>query len=307
MLRFLGCFLFSKAMMKILKEPLLHFLLIGGGLFLLYGMMNDTSAEKPNRVVVTPEQVELLTANFSRTWMRPPTPEEQAHLVREHVRDEVYYREAIALGLDKDDSLIRRRLRQKLEFILDDVAAQLDPSEEMLADFMLDDADRFRAPPHVSFRHVYLSFDKRQDIDADARDLLARLNAGEDPDQFGDPIMLESAFESTSEDDMARQFGDEFARQVVGLPIGVWSGPLASGFGGHLVLVSARVEGRMPELEEVREEVIREWRFEKRKALQEETYRELQKSYDVVIEEPDASAAGSGDETVTADFAGGDA
>ena len=285
-------------MKKFLKEPLFHFLLIGGGLFLLYGVMNDTVKENPNRIVVTPGQVEMLAANFTRTMMRKPTPEELTNIVNEHVRDEVFCREAMELGLDQDDKLIRRRLRQKLEFILEDVASQLDPSDEELTTYMVEKEERFRQTPQVSFRQIYLSGDKRQDIPGDAKELLERLKAGEDPEQLGDRSMLESAFGLLSQEAIERRFGTEFARQVVKLPVGEWSGPVVSGFGGHLVLVAERVEGRMPGLDEAREAVMLEWRNEKRKAVREQVYQELVKDYEVVIEEPTgptgAAAAATG-------------
>jgi len=272
-------------MMKFFKEPLVHFVLIGAALFAAFQVPWGRDEADPNRIVVTAGQVEALAANFSRTWMRPPTPQELTHIVSEHVRNEVFYREALALGLDKDDLLIRRRLRQKLEFILEDVASQVDPSDEDLAAFMAENPETFRQNPKLSFRQVYLSSDKRQDIPADAKEMLVQLKAGEDPDQLGDRSMLDSTFELLGQDGIERRFGTEFARQVVTLPVDEWSGPVVSGYGGHLVLVSERVDGRMPELEEVREAVVLEWRNQKRKAVQEETIQDLLKNYEVVIEE----------------------
>lgn len=288
---------------KILGEPLLHFLLIGVGLFYLFGLMNGPATNNPNQIVVTPGQVELLVQNYSRTWMRPPTPEEMDFLVNEYVRDEVYYREALALGLDKDDDLIRRRLRQKLEFILDDVAAQLDPSDEELNEFLNANVEQFRTETEVAFQQVYLSFDKRDDIVADAAAMLRRLEAGEDPEQLGDSVMLRSSFELTSQQDIERQFGFEFAHELLNLPVGEWVGPVASGFGGHLVLVSERVEGYVPELDEIRDVVVREWRHAKQKTLQDETFRELVQNYEVVVEEPAESVTGSGFDAAAAGVA----
>ena len=272
-------------MKKFFKEPLVHFVLIGAALFAAFQVPWGRDEADPNRIVVTAGQVEALAANFSRTWMRPPTPQELTHIVSEHVRNEVFYREALALGLDKDDLLIRRRLRQKLEFILEDVASQVDPSDEDLAAFMAENPETFRQNPKLSFRQVYLSSDKRQDIPADAKEMLVQIKAGEDPDQLGDRSMLDSTFELLGQDGIERRFGTEFARQVVTLPVDEWSGPVVSGYGGHLVLVSERVDGRMPELEEVREAVVLEWRNQKRKAVQEETIQDLLKNYEVVIEE----------------------
>jgi len=267
-----------------LNEPLLHFLLIGAGLFILFDALNGPEAENPNRIVVSSGQVELLAANYSRTWRRQPNQQEVNALIEEHLRDEVFYREAIELGLDKDDSLIRRRLRQKLEFVLEDVSALVEPTDEQLTLFMQQNEESFRLKPKISFRHVYLSFDKRNDVGSDAVKLLARLKAGEDPDELGDTIMLASEFQLTAQPQIARGFGDEFAKTLLTLPQGNWTGPVLSGFGAHLVFISERTDGRMPALDEVRKAVKRDWTLEQRKTLKEKIYRTLLEKYHVVIE-----------------------
>lgn len=279
-----------KRLNKIIKEPLLHFLLLGGGLFLLFNMMNGATVDKPNTIVVTPGKVEQLSANFSRTWERSPTEQELDGLLKSYLRDEVFYREAIALGLDKDDRLIRRRMRQKLEFILEDVTAMMDPTHEQLTVYMQQHEDQFRLQPQISFRQIYLSPDKRQDIKADAKKILVSINAGDiseqQSEQLGDQIMLDHVFKLSSQSDIERRFGQAFARQLLALPPGVWTGPVVSGFGGHLVLVSERVDGRLPALAEVREDVQRDWLLEQRNILKEETYQKLLQEYEIVIQQP---------------------
>ena len=285
---------------KVTKEPLLHFLLLGCGLFLLYNMINGGMVDKPNTIVVTAGKVEQLSANFSRTWERLPTEQELDGLLKSYLRDEVFYREAIALGLDKDDNLIRRRMRQKLEFILEDVTAMMDPTDEELTDYMQQHEDQFRLQPQVSFRQIYLSPDKRDEIKADAEKILSRLNAGEiseqQSEQLGDQIMLDKEFKLSSQGDIERRFGQAFARQIIALPTGVWSGPVISGYGGHLVLVSERVAGRLPALAEVREDVQRDWMLEQRNILKENIYQKLLQEYEIVMQQP-----------VTPDYAPGSA
>jgi len=271
---------------KVLREPLLHFLLIGGGLFLLFNLMNGETIDKPNRIVVSEGQVALLVANFSRTWERPPTDEEAQMLVDNYLLDEVYYREALALGLDEDDSVIRRRLRQKLGFILEDTAALLDPDDVELTAYMDAHAEQFRVQPQVSFRQIYLSRDTRSDIDADASEILARLQAGEDPQILGDRIMLADAYTLASRDDIKRRFGEDFAHQLLAVTPGDWAGPLTSGFGGHLVLITEIKPGRMPELAEVKEAVKREWLLARTEELKQNTFRKLLENYEVVMQEP---------------------
>lgn len=275
---------------KFIREPLLHFLLLGGGVFLLFSVMNAGTIEKPNRIVVSQGQVELLAANFASTWQRPPSDEEMQMLVDNYLQDEVYYREALALGLDEDDSVIRRRMRQKLGFILEDTAALLDPDDEELTAYMLAHADQFRVQPQVSFSQIYLSRDTRSDIDADAREILVRLQAGEDPQQLGDQIMLADAYTLASRDDIKRNFGEDFAHQLLTLEPGDWSGPLTSGFGGHLVLITEIQPGRMPELAEVREAVKRDWLLARTEQLKQDTFRKLLENYEVVMQAPVESA-----------------
>ena len=273
-------------LVKVIREPLLHFLLIGGGLFLLFNVMNGETMERPNRIVVSQGQVELLAANFARTWERPPSDEEMQMLIDSYLRDEVYYREALALGLDKDDSVIRRRLRQKLGFILEDTAALLDPDDKELTGYMHAHAEQFRVQPQVSFRQIYLSMDTRNDIDADAREILARLQAGEDPQQLGDQIMLADAYTLASPADIKRHFGEGFAHQLLTVTPGEWTGPLTSGFGGHLVLITEIKPGRMPELAEVKEGVKREWLLARTEKLKQDTFRKLLENYEVVMQAP---------------------
>lgn len=287
-----------KLFKKVLREPLLHFLVIGVGLFLLFSIINGPAVDKPNRIVLSQNQKELLAENFSRTWMRAPSDKEMEGLIDGYLRDEVFYREAIALGLDQGDNLIKRRLRQKLEFILEDVLSLLEPTDEELTLYMQQHKARFHIKPQVSFQQVYLNYDKHDDVGAQADKLLTQLRAGENPEQLGDQTMLAVDFELISQTDIERRFGEEFARQVVTLPQGVWSGPVASGFGIHLVLVSEKVEGRLPELAQVKETVKRDWLVERRKELKEVTFSELLKGYEIVIEKP-AESDPVGNKTVS--------
>jgi len=199
---------------KALREPLLHFLVIGVGLFFLFSFMNGAAVDKPNRIVVSQGQTELLAENFSRTWMRSPSDKEMEGLVQGYLRDEVFYREAIALGLDQGDNLIKRRLRQKLEFVLEDVSALVEATDEELMRFMQRHKERFLIKPQLSFQQVYLSYDKHDDVDAQADKLLARLRAGENPEQLGDPTMLAVDFEQISQAGIERRFGEAYAQRL---------------------------------------------------------------------------------------------
>jgi hypothetical protein len=271
---------------RLLREPLVHFMLIGAALFFVFGLTQETSRKAPNRIVVDPGQVEQLRAQFSRTWLRPPTAEELAGLVNEYVRDEVYYREALAMGLDQSDPQIRRRMRQKLEFILEDLSAEQPPGDEVLREFLRQHSEKFATEPQVSFRQVYLSPSRHADLAADARAVLARLKSGAAPDTLGDPTLMPAEWTQASQFEIARSFGEAFAREVLKLAPGAWSGPILSGLGAHLVLVTERTEGRLPELAEVRREVEVEYLARRRQALRDANYQRLRARYEVVVEGP---------------------
>jgi hypothetical protein len=278
---------------KIMREPLVHFLLIGAGLFLLFNFTNGPADDQSNRIVVTPGQVEQMAARFTGSRMRPPTEQEIAVLIENHLRDEIYYREALTMGLDKDDALIRRRMRQKLEFILEDLSAQADPSDEELTDFMQQHMDRYRLEARVSFKQIYLNPDRREDVVGAAREILARLHGGTDPMTLGDPIMVEHTFTFASESEIKRAFGNSFVQHIVKLEPGDWVGPVLSGLGEHLVLVSERRDGRMPELAEVRAVVERDWLAQRGRELKDITFRKLLEGYEVIMEQPTKSEYGS--------------
>ena len=271
---------------KLLREPLVHFLLIGAVLFLVFDITRDESGDAPNRILVDRNQVQQLAAQFQRTWLRPPTEQELAGLVEGHVRDEVYYREALAMGLDQNDPQVRRRMRLKLEFILEDLSAEDPPGDEVLTAFLHENADRFEISPQLWFRQVYLNPDKRQDLAGDAGNLLEELADRADPETLGDPSMLPFDFPAAFRSEIARTFGAEFADRVVELDTGAWQGPIYSGLGAHLVLVTERREARLPELLEIRGQVEREYLAQRRQVLKDQAYQKLREGYEIIIEPP---------------------
>ena len=282
---------------SLLREPLLHFLLIGAALFLYFHWSGGGAGSTGSRIVITSGQIDHLTAGFAKTWQRPPTDVELKGLLDEWVREEIATREAMAAGLDRDDTIIRRRLRQKLEFVVEDAAAQTPPSEQELQAWLTAHADDFRIEPQVAFRQVYVSRQKRgAAAEADARAILARLSAaGADApiDGVGDTIMLPQEVELVPRREIARAFGPGFAENIEALTPGKWAGPLESGFGLHLVLVRERVEGALPELGKVRPAVEREFMADRRKRQLAATYERLLDKYTVVIEGPAGAKAGA--------------
>ncbi|MGD8269236.1 MAG: peptidylprolyl isomerase [Desulfobacterales bacterium] len=289
---------------KLVREPLVHFLVIGAGLFLVFGLIREPAPEAPNRIVVDAGQVAQLNAQFKRTWMRPPTDAELVGLIENHVRDEVYYREALAMGLDQNDPLIRRRMRQKLEFILEDLSADSKPSEQELNQFLGQYPDRFRLEAQVSFHQVYLNPDKHGNLETHAARILKDLQAGARPESLGDPTLIGRTFELAPLSVIARSFGDSFAQDIVKLSPGKWTGPLYSGLGGHLVLVTEHRKARMPELTEVRAQVEREYLAQRRRELKDLAYQKLREGYEVVME-PTTTPGNMSDKALAAESSEG--
>ena len=278
-------------MKTFVREPLVHFLLMGAVLFIAYGLVSKPgSDDRLGKITVTQGQIENLVSGFAKAWQRPPTSEELAGLVRDLVREEVYCREAMALGLDKDDTVIRRRLRQKMEFISDDIAAMPEPTEADLNAYLQAHTDRFRAEQTFTFSQVYLDPEKHgENLARDISALLERLNrAGGQAEvsALGDSFLMERNFTAALASEVAKQFGEKFAAKLGELSSGKWEGPVESGYGAHLVFVSERTEGRVPELAEVRDDVRREWANAQRLELNEKFYQELLKRYSVTIESP---------------------
>lgn len=279
-------------MRRLLREPLVHFLLLGAGLFLLFGIVDDSDDMPTGSIVVSAGQVAQLKEAFTRTWQRPPTEEELDGVIENHIREEVYYREALAMGLDRDDTIVRRRLRQKLEFFTEDLVAAVDPTEEQLANYLDEHADAFRIPSRVSFQQIYFNRDLRgEQATRDAESLLARLNEATshvDITAFGDSLMLPGEYDLIPESEVERRLGSEFAAALAGLPVGAWSGPVESAFGLHLVLIHERQSGSLPALAEVREVVEREWRKVRREETTESFYGRLRERYEVDVQRLEA-------------------
>jgi hypothetical protein len=279
---------------RLLREPLVHFLVLGAALFLVFELTSETDQPGERRIVVTAEQVDQLAAQFSRTWLRPPSPDELDGLVEGYLRSEIYYREALAMGLGQDDPYVRNRLALKLEVLLDDLSAEAEPADTELADFLESHAERFAKPARLSFRQVYLNPEHHPDAAAEAQRLLAELNMGSDPAGLGDPSLLGSAFDDLDVDQVGRQFGEKFADALLDLEPGHWSGPVRSPYGIHLILVTQREPARQPALAEIRDRVLVEWRDQRRREAKEQAYQRLRERYDIVMQQDSAAPAPDG-------------
>jgi len=288
-------------MIRLARQPLLHFLVIGVMVGVLYGWRGERSASRaaaPDEPIrISAGDIRLLEAQWLSRWNRPPTPNELEGLVQMQVREAALYREALSMGLDQDDPVMRRMLVQKLENIARDlVELSLAPTDPELQAYFTANAERYRPPELITFATVFVDPDKRGDRTLDdAAEMLAELQALDDPmrgiETHGDRFMLQSYYPEKTEERIGSLFGREFARSVFELEPGRWHGPVLSGYGTHLVFVDERREFPIPDLAEVKERVTQDWVDEKRGEITEQYFADILAKYEVVIEAEGAAAA----------------
>jgi len=281
------------------QEPLLHFVLIGIVLYAVYRLVNPAAAagesDASHRIVLTQDDIVQMTLTWRAQGRPMPTPEQMASLIEARVREEVLFREALALGLDKDDTIVKRRLAQKMDFLAEDLSTLAEPTAQELKTWFEASPQRFALPPRLSFRHRYFSPDKRpaRAFDDARRALPALAKAGSaDATGAGDEFMFQDRYVDQSSEQLAALFGPQFARALVGLPTGSWQGPVESGYGWHLVFVEEMTPGRIPPFEEIEPEVKREWIASRRAEAKQKMYETLRARYEVVLsdERPGAGA-----------------
>lgn len=261
----------------LLREPLVHFAVLGALIFTLFG--NATSADE-RRIVIDAARVERIAGQYAQNFRRAPTPAELDALIRDDVKEEVYYREALRLGLDRDDEVVRRRMRVKMEAFGDtaeDIAA---PDDATLEHWLTAHPERFAGEATYAFDQRYLGSNA-----TGAQADLAKLRTGQDLP--GAAIPLPARFEAIGAGEAAELFGDDFAAALDRLPLGEWSGPVGSGLGQHLVRVRKRNPAAPPRLAAIRQRVENDWRAGMARDRTDRAYRDLLKRYDVVIEKPE--------------------
>jgi hypothetical protein len=276
--------------MRWIKEPLLHFLVLGGLIFAAYAWKNGFQADDPDDVLVSLRQQENLARTFARTWQRPPTQSELNGLIVDFIRQEIAYRESQKMQLDRDDIVIRRRLRQKLEMLAEDVATLTPPTEEDLQQYLNENSEKFRVPVVTSIQQVYFSVEEGVGTaDRLARQLLATLQddpSSVDLDAAGDQSLLPGYLQSVRATELDSLFGTGFAERVDAIEPGAWGGPVQSGYGLHLVRVDERIDGYLPDLDEVHDAVQREWLTVRRSEAIDGLYERLAENYSITIEAP---------------------
>lgn len=266
-------------MTRFLREPLLHFFAIGAVIFGLFAIFDDTPPRLDAQdITVTQEDAMRLAAEFEATWRRAPSVTELDKLIDGLVREEVYVREATALGLDQGDAIIRRRLQQKMEFLTEAGAVSVAPEDAVLQAHLTENADRFARPAVIAFRQILL----KDDIDAGlAAEIASRLGEGGDVAEFETPSLLPHTLPASPPQVIDSRFGAGFFDRLQQIPVGEWTGPVTSSFGQHVVLVTEREDGSLPPLESIRERVELDWRANFVAKLREERFQALRARYQV--------------------------
>jgi hypothetical protein len=279
-------------MRRLLREPLLHFFVLGVALFALYSWLNRGLLNAPNEIFVSRGQISSLQTQFERVWQRRATPAELQHLVDNWVREEIFYREGLAMGLDRDDPVVRRRVGQKIQFIIESVAPTPPTTAELQA-WLDAHAAKYAIEPVYSLRQVY--FDPRRhgaNLEREIAGARRVLEGG--ANDAGDSTMLPLEMQSSTQSEVERAFGAEFASALKDLPLGSWQGPVQSSFGLHLVQLSERNGGRAPPLDHVRAEVERDLLQARTEQSNEAIYDKLRANYRVRVETVAASSEPAG-------------
>jgi len=274
--------------LKLLREPLLHFVVAGAVLFGGYELFNRGEMAPPatDPVHIGEGDIRWLKDTFANQWQRPPTEDELRGLVAGFLEEELFAREAQALGLDQNDTIVRRRLAQKLEFLIGDTSRIVEPAETELRRFYDANAERFRAEARVSFTQLFFNPEKRQHAEADARAALVSISGSiaDHAAAMGDPILLENEFHEVDEPTVSKMFGADFAGAIFSLKPGSWAGPVKSGYGVHLVLVTDLRPATLLSFEEVRPKVLEEWRHQQQTQAKAVYLSKLREKYGVVID-----------------------
>ncbi len=281
-----------KRLMRLLREPLFHFIAIGGLIFAVYAAVDDTGEAPADVIVIAPERIDQLATEFSSVWKRMPTDDEINSLIEADIREEVYYREALALGLDRNDAIVRRRMGQKMQFLMDTGAYLQDPAAGELEAYFAANEDFYRSGLRLAFEQVYLG-------EAPAAEAIATIikrasvDPSGDPATLGERTLLPARLGLSPINAVDGVFGEGFFDLVAQLPPGEWAGPLVSAYGVHLIRILDTLPARTPPLEEIRDAVLKNWREAKAQETREQDYAERRKHFVVEIRRGDARAAES--------------
>jgi hypothetical protein len=282
---------------RFLREPLVHFLVLGAVLFGTYSYVNRgrLGIEPSRQIVLSLDDLRIMETYFESQWHRQPTPQEFQGMVEEKVREEVLYREGLAMGLDKDDTIVKRRMAQKMQFLAEDVATAREPSTKEMQGWFDENQQRFALPSRYSFRHLYFSPDKRgKNAQLDATNALMKISGQTENSiqaaSTGDSFMFQDYYGDRTPSAIAKEFGPSFAVTLEKLKPGSWQGPVESGYGWHLVFVDTVIPGHIPAFEEIEPDVKTAWLGEQKVTAWKKAYAEMRAKYTVMLPAPPSSS-----------------
>jgi hypothetical protein len=274
-------------MINWLREPLVHFLVLGAALFVAYELrQRHAAADESSQIAFSAGDVAQLAAHFESENHRPPTAEELDSLVEARIEEEVLYREALRLGLDRDDALIKARLAEKMRFFAADISDIQEPTDAELQAYFQAHTDRFIEPSRVTFRHIYFSNDRRGvAAKTDAETALPKLAAEPKDSQLAstlaDSFMFLDYYNDYPLDELASEFGQTFCQAISTTPPGSWAGPLQSAHGWHLVFVDRVTPARTPDFAAAKNEAKTSWLNEQQAAAWQKSYQQMRDRYTV--------------------------
>jgi len=280
-----------KKWQRFFSEPLLHFVVAGVVLFGAYRVLAPAPEEASTdqqKIALTKDDVRQLAVTWLAQGRPPPTPDEMRSLMDQKVTEEILFREAVSLGLDRDDEIIKRRLAQKMDFLAADLATLDEPSNAQLKEWYAKRSDRFAVAPHLSFRHLYFSFDKRGEAAREVAEAAMPSISGKPADSLeaasvADPFMFRNYYGDATPDQMAKEFGPDFAKALFTLKPGSWQGPIQSGYGWHLIWVDSIEPGRVPAFEEIAPAVKSAWLDERYSEVKSNALKEMRSRYVVTL------------------------
>ena len=272
-------------MQQFIKEPLVHFLLIGLGIFLVYGWV---SAEESydNKIIIDDSHLAHLVSIFELQWNRPPTEEELQNILEKYLQQEIFYREALKMNLDHNDEVVKRRLAQKMEFLSDDLSALVDPpTDEKLQTYYQQNKDKYQVPYQYSFKQVVFTKDRHKDPQAAALEALDQYGSGQVDamHDHGDRLSIRYQFDNFYEPQVEKELGGNLAVLLRDLPLYQWSGPVESGYGVHLIYLTEKQAPRFPEFQDIKDELARDYSYQAEQENQQAIYQGLKKNYEIEI------------------------
>jgi len=273
-------------MRRIFKEPLVHFLFLGGLIFFMASFVYNKNFKAERTIVISNEKIGNIIRLYAVTAGAPPNKTQLDAMIEDYIREEIFYRESLKMRLDKDDEIIRRRLSQKMEFLQSDLSVVTPPSQKQLEDFYHSHPGNFRDSGEVSFTHIYFSADKNDAEEVQKRALavkakLMNSNKTRAP-ELGDPFSLQFDYTGQNKLDIVQLFGQKpIEDSLFESPLNQWIGPVESGYGWHLIRINERKQSRIPPFESIKDKVRDDYIASMKDSLNKVAFEKLKSKYTI--------------------------